>query len=712
MKGKSTFTEPVLTNVLGGQVAKDPVCGMYVDESTSHLKAVVRGRTYYFCAESCMEAFLAPEKELRKLKVMVAVSFALAIPTEIFSWVTFLPMDLNNYLLFALATPVQFVIGWRFYRGTWDALRNRSANMDVLIAMGTTAAWVYSTVVTFAGNLIPEAQRAVYFDASALIVALILLGKLFEEIARGKASDALRKLMDLQPKTAKVIREGREVEVPVEQVEVDEVVVIRPGEKIPVDGIVLEGQSSVDESMVTGESMPVEKIPGAEVFGATGNKVGMLKVKATKVGSDSTLSQIIKLVEDAQMSRTPIQRLADKVASYFVPTVVAVSLLSFAVWYLVFKETFPFSLSIMVAVLIIACPCALGLATPIAIVVGTGKGAENGLLIKGGEYLERSMKLTTVVFDKTGTLTKGKPSVTDIVPIGQMDPKEVLRLAAGAEKGSEHPIGGAIVAKAEEGGIKIPELTGFEAVPGQGIKAKVDGHDILLGNRALMSNGGLGVSAVEEPLKKLEQDGKTGMILAVDGKLAGIIAVADTLKDNSVAAVKALRKMGVKVVMLTGDNKRTADAIGRQLGLDSVIAEVFPGEKAQKIKDLQQKGEVVAMVGDGINDAPAIAQSDVGIAVGSGTDIAMEAGGIILIKDDLRDVVASIQLSRKTIGKVKQNLFWAFFYNVALIPVAAGVLAFAGIILNPILAGAAMGFSSVTVVGNTLLLRRFRPEMG
>ena len=693
-------------------MAKDPVCGMYVDESTSHLTAVVRGRTYYFCAESCMEAFLAPETELRKLKVMVAVSFALAIPTEIFSWVTFLPMDLNNYLLFALATPVQFVIGWRFYRGTWDALRNRSANMDVLIAMGTTAAWVYSTIVTFAGNLIPEAQRAVYFDASALIVALILLGKLFEEIARGKASDALRKLMDLQPKTAKVIRDGREVEVPVEQVEVDEVVVIRPGEKIPVDGIVLEGQSSVDESMVTGESMPVEKIPGAEVFGATGNKVGMLKVKATKVGSDSTLSQIIKLVEDAQMSRTPIQRLADKVASYFVPAVVAVSLLSFAIWYLVLGETFPFSLSIMVAVLIIACPCALGLATPIAIVVGTGKGAENGLLIKGGEYLERSMKLTTVVFDKTGTLTKGKPSVTDIVPIGQMDSKDVLKLAAGAEKGSEHPIGGAIVAKAEEGGIRIPEPAGFEAVPGQGIKAKVDGHDILLGNRALMSNGGLKADAAEEPLKKLEQDGKTGMILAVDGKLAGIIAVADTLKDNSVAAVKALRKMGVKVVMLTGDNRRTADAIGRQLGLDSVIAEVFPGEKAQKIKDLQQKGEVVAMVGDGINDAPAIAQADVGIAVGSGTDIALEAGGIILIKDDLRDVVASIQLSRKTIGKVKQNMFWAFFYNVALIPVAAGALAFAGIILNPILAGAAMGFSSVTVVGNTLLLRRFRPEMG
>jgi len=693
-------------------LAKDPVCGMYVDEATSHLKAVVRGRTYYFCAETCMEAFLAPEKELRKLKIMVLVSFALAIPTEILSWVTFLPMDQNNYLLFALATPVQFVIGWRFYRGTWDALRNRSANMDVLIALGTSAAWVYSTIVTFAGHLIPEAQRAVYFDASALIVALILLGKLFEEIARGKASDALRKLMDLQPKTANVVKDGREVETPVEQVEVDDVVVVRPGEKIPVDGMVIEGQSSVDESMVTGESMPVEKVPGAEVIGATANKVGLLKIKATKVGSDSALSQIIELVEDAQMSRTPIQRLADKVASYFVPTVVAVSLLSFAIWFFVLRETFPFSLSIMVAVLIIACPCALGLATPIAIVVGTGKGAENGLLIKGGEYLERSMKLTTVVFDKTGTLTKGKPSVTDVVPIGQMDSREILKLAAGAEKGSEHPIGGAIVEKAVEGGISIPDPSGFEAVPGQGIRAKVDGHSVFLGNRALMAGIGLKADAVEDSLSGLEQDGKTAMILAVDGKPAGIIAVADTLKDNSIEAVKALRKMGVKVVMLTGDNRRTADAIGRQLGLDSVIAEVFPGEKAQKIKELQQKGEVVAMVGDGINDAPAIAQADVGIAVGSGTDIAMEAGGIVLIKDDLRDVVASIQLSRKTIGKVKQNLFWAFFYNVALIPVAAGILAFAGIILNPILAGAAMGFSSVTVVGNTLLLRRFRPEMG
>jgi len=685
---------------------------MYVDEATSQLKAIVRGRTYYFCSQTCMDTFLEPEKEFRKLEILVAFSFALGIPTLILSWATPFQVELNNFVLFFFATPVQFIAGWRYYKGTWDALRNRSANMDVLIAVGTTAAWGYSTLVTFAGTLLPEAQRVTYFDASALIIGLIMLGKLFEEIARGRASDAIRKMMDLQPRSARVIREDKEVEVPVEQVLVDEIIVVRPGEKVPVDGIVVEGQSSVDESMVTGESMPVEKGSGDEVIGATANKVGMLKVRATKVGSDSMLSQIISLVEDAQMSRTPIQRLADKIASYFVPTVIGISLLAFGLWFFVFGESFAFSLAILVAVLIIACPCALGLATPIAIVVGTGKGAENGLLIKSGEYLERAKKLTTVVFDKTGTLTKGKPSVTDILPVGGSDSREILTLAAAAERGSEHPIGKAIVAKAAESGLSVPDPSAFEAIPGQGIRAEVGGHNVLLGNRALMSSAAVKVAVAEETLGRLEGDGKTAMILAVDGRLAGIIAVADTLKDNSVSAVKALKKMGVKVVMLTGDNSRTAQAIGRQLGMDSVIAEVLPGEKASKVKELQARGEVVSMVGDGINDAPALAQADVGIALGSGTDVAMEAGGIVLIKDDLRDVVASIQLSRKTMGKVKQNLFWAFAYNVALIPVAGGILAFAGIVLNPILAGAAMGFSSVTVVGNTLLLRRFQPSMG
>jgi len=637
-------------------VAKDPICGMYVDETSTNLKTIVRGRTYYFCAESCLETFIAPEKELRKL--------------------------------------------------------NRSANMDVLIALGTTTAWTYSMAVTFAGSLIPEAQRAIYFDASALIVALILLGKFFEEIARGKASDAIRKLMDLQPTTASVLRGGTEVEIPVEHVTVNEIVIVRPGEKIPIDGIVMSGQSSVDESMVTGESMPVEKEPGNEVIGATVNKEGRLKIKASKVGADSMLSQIISLVEDAQMSRTPIQKLADKVASYFVPIVIIVAILSFSIWYFILSETFPFAISTLVAVLIIACPCALGLATPIAIVVGTGKGAENGLLIKGGEYLERSKKLTTIVFDKTGTLTKGEPSVTDILSISSQDVNEVLRLAATAEKGSEHPIGKAIITKAEEKGLKLSEPTNFEAIPGHGIKATIDGHDVILGNRALLGLSKIKSEKLEGSLSKLEADGKTTMILAVDGELSGLVAVADTLKENSAVAIKTLSKMGMKVYMLTGDNTRTAQSIGRQLGLDKVIAEVLPSEKAQKIKELQQKGEVVAMVGDGINDAPALAQADVGIAVGSGTDIAMEAGGIVLIKDDIRDVVASIQLSRRTMNKVKQNLFWAFFYNVSLIPVAAGILAFIGILLNPILAGAAMGFSSVTVVGNTLLLKRFQPKIG
>jgi len=693
-------------------VAKDPICGMYVDETSTNLKTIVRGRTYYFCAESCLETFIAPEKELRKLKLMVILSFSLGIPTLVLSWISPLPFEINNFILLFLATPVQFIAGWRFYRGTKDAIVNRSANMDVLIALGTTTAWTYSMAVTFAGSLIPEAQRAIYFDASALIVALILLGKFFEEIARGKASDAIRKLMDLQPTTASVLRGGTEVEIPVEHVTVNEIVIVRPGEKIPIDGIVMSGQSSVDESMVTGESMPVEKEPGNEVIGATVNKEGRLKIKASKVGADSMLSQIISLVEDAQMSRTPIQKLADKVASYFVPIVIIVAILSFSIWYFILSETFPFAISTLVAVLIIACPCALGLATPIAIVVGTGKGAENGLLIKGGEYLERSKKLTTIVFDKTGTLTKGEPSVTDILSISSQDVNEVLRLAATAEKGSEHPIGKAIITKAEEKGLKLSEPTNFEAIPGHGIKATIDGHDVILGNRALLGLSKIKSEKLEGSLSKLEADGKTTMILAVDGELSGLVAVADTLKENSAVAIKTLSKMGMKVYMLTGDNTRTAQSIGRQLGLDKVIAEVLPSEKAQKIKELQQKGEVVAMVGDGINDAPALAQADVGIAVGSGTDIAMEAGGIVLIKDDIRDVVASIQLSRRTMNKVKQNLFWAFFYNVSLIPVAAGILAFIGILLNPILAGAAMGFSSVTVVGNTLLLKRFQPKIG
>ncbi len=583
--------------------------------------------------------------------------------------------------------------------------------MDVLIAMGTTAAYGYSAVVTFLPLLgVALANTSTYYDTAAIIIGLILLGKYFEELAKGKAGDAVRKLMDLAPRTAHVVRDGKEEEIPVELVQLDDVCVVRPGERVPVDALILEGSSALDESMITGESLPVEKKEGDSVISATVNKTGLLKVQAMKVGADTTLNQIIKLVEDAQVSRAPIQRLADRVAAFFVPAVVSVATFSFLVWWFPLGAPLAFSLSIFIAILIIACPCALGIATPAAIMVGTGKGAENGLLIKGGEYLEKAHKLTTVVFDKTGTLTKGQPSVTEIVPVAGTK-EDVLRIAASAEKGSEHPLGQAIVRAAADGGMSLLDLKDFQAVPGKGVAAKVDGRAALLGNRALLAEAGVSTGPLEPTLQRFEAEGKTAMILAVDGKLGGAIAVADTLKDHSAEAVAALKKMGIEVVMLTGDNRRTAEAIAKQLGVDRVVAEVLPGQKEAKIRELQGQGKVVAMVGDGINDAPALAASDVGIALGSGTDIAMEAGGIVLIKDDLRDVVASIQLSRATVRKIRQNLFWAFFYNSALIPLAAGVLAGLGIVLNPIIAGAAMGFSSVTVVTNSLTLRRFRPTV-
>jgi len=703
-------------------MATDPVCGMYVDEG-SHLTAVVRGRKYYFCSHTCLETFTAPEKEMARLKRLTALSLGIGVPLFVVGlgqglggWLVGLDEPVN-LVFFLLATPVQFVAGWRFYHGSWDAIRNRSANMDVLIAIGTTAAWGYSAVVTFLPFLgVPLADKGTYYDTAAVIIGLILLGKYFEELAKGKAGDAIRKLMDLAPRTAHVLRDGREEEIPVEFVQVDDFVIVRPGERIPVDGTIVEGFSAIDESMITGESIPVEKGVGDTAIGATINKTGLLKIRASRVGADTTLNQIIKLVEEAQVSRAPIQRLADRVSSVFVPVVIGIAIVTFVVWRLWFGESIAQSLVFFIAVLIIACPCALGIATPAAIMVGTGKGAENGLLIKGGEYLEKAHKLRTVVFDKTGTLTRGAPSVTHIVPLGPLTEEDILTLAASAEKGSEHPLGAAIVRAAAERGLGLEDPREFEAIPGRGIRAKAGGRSILLGNRALMSEAGIPTDPAEEALQRLEADGKTGMLLAVDGQLAGIIAVADTLKEHAVEAIRALKAMGIEVLMLTGDNRRTAEAIARQAGVDHVIPEVLPGQKAEKIKELQAQGKVVAMVGDGINDAPALAQADVGIALGSGTDIAMEAGGIVLIKDDLRDVVASIQLSRKTVQKIRQNLFWAFFYNTALIPLAAGILATGAlfglkIVLNPIIAGAAMGFSSVSVVMNSMTLRRFRPRL-
>src|SRR5712691_7653520 len=680
-----------------GTMATDPVCGMYVDERT-HLTAVVRGRRYYFCSHTCMESFTAPAKEIARLKRLTAFSLGIGLPLFVIGlgqgvgwWLAGLEEPVN-LVFFALATPVQFVAGWRFYHGTWDAFKNRSANMDVLIAIGTTAAWAYSAVVTFLPFLgVRLADKGTYYDTAAVIIGLILLGKYFEEIAKGKASDAIRKLMDLAPRTAHVIRDGTEEEIPVELVLEDDLLIVRPGERIPVDGMIVNGFSAIDESMITGESIPVEKKVGDIDIGATINKTGLLRIRATRVGADTTLNQIIKLVEDAQASRAPIQRLADRVASAFVPAVVGIAAFTFFLWSVPLGASVAHALVFFIAVLIIACPCARGIATPAAIMVGTGKGAENGLLIKGGEYLEKAHKLTTVVFDKTGTLTKGKPSVTDVAAFGSRSEADVRAAAAR--------------------GLPTEDPVDFEAIPGLGIRARIGGRPVLLGNRKLMADAGVSIAGAEAVLQRFEADGKTAIILAVDATTTGVVAVADTLKDHSIEAVRALKAMGIEVIMMTGDNRRTAEAIARQAGVDRVIAEVLPDQKEEKIKELQGAGKVVSMVGDGINDEPALAQSDVGIALGSGTDVAMEAGGIVLIKDDLRDVVASIQLSRRTVQKIRQNLFWAFFYNTALIPIAAGVLAGIGIVLNPIIAGAAMGFSSVSVVMNSMTLRRFKPQL-
>ncbi len=623
------------------------------------------------------------------------------------------PMILHNWVVqFLLAAPVQFWAGWRFYRGMWASLRHGSADMNTLIAVGTSAAYLYSAAATFAprwfagGSLAP----AVYYETASIIIVFIVLGRYLEAKAKGQTSEAIRRLMGLQAKTARVIRDNQEVDVPVEEVVVHDVVVVRPGEKIPVDGIVLSGFSTVDESMLTGESMPVEKHEGGAVIGATLNKTGTFRLRATKVGRDTALAQIIRLVEQAQSSKAPIQRLADRVAAYFVPVVIGIALVTAALWYAFGPEPrLTYALLNFVAVLIIACPCALGLATPTAIMVGTGRGAEAGILIRGGEALEIAHRITAVVFDKTGTLTRGAPAVTDVIPLNGYDESRLLRLVASAERGSEHPIGEAIVARAREVGLTLAEPAAFEAVPGHGIIATVDGHRVLAGNAALLARDRVAFDGAGAQVDRLAVEGKTPMLVAVDGRPSGIIGVADTLKPNSRDVVAALKKMGVQVVMLTGDNRRTAEAIARQVGVDRVLAEVKPDEKAAQVEALQREGQIVAMVGDGINDAPALARADLGIAIGAGTDVAIESAGIVLIGDDLRGVLSAIALSRRTMRTIRQNLFWAFAYNVALIPVAAGVLyPFTGMLLSPMLAALAMAMSSVTVVSNSLRLRSYR----
>lgn len=672
------------------------------------------------------------DREIHGLKIKTIVGVILSVPIFLGSfpdWFPWTPEILKSpWTLLILTTPVQFWVGWHFHRGFWAALKHSTSDMNTLVSIGTNAAYFYSVALTlFPERLTPAGLMPMYYyDTAAVLMTLISMGRWLEARARGKTSEAIKKLMGLRAKTARVVRDGDERDIPVAEVSVGDLVVVRPGEKIPVDGTVVEGLSAVDESMLTGESIPIEKKPGDEVIGATLNRTGSFKFRATKVGKETALAQIIKLVEEAQGSKAPIQRLADRIAGVFVPIVLVIAIMTFGLWYFLGPEPASiYALTAFVAVLVIACPCALGLATPTAIMVGTGKGAESGILIKSGGSLERVHKTSTIVFDKTGTLTRGEPAVTDIVALyPSVTRDELLRLAASAERGSEHPLGEAIVQKAQQEGLKLDEALDFQAVAGRGIRAKVGGKRVLLGNMKFMEEEGIRIGDEAAKTKQISVTGKTPMLVSIDGRFAGIIGVADTLKPNSTEAVAELHRLGIEVIMLTGDNRRTAEAIARQVGIDRVLAEVLPQDKANEIKKLQAGGRLVAMVGDGINDAPALAQADVGIAIGTGTDVAMEAADITLIKGDLRAVVTAIQLSKQTMRIVRENLFWAFFYNIALIPVAAGILYFVfgsgGVpavlqpvfghdgLLSPVLAGAAMALSSVTVVSNSLRLRRFR----
>jgi len=658
----------------------------------------------------------AREREYRNLRNKFLIGLALAVliflgsMPHLFPWI---PGFLQNYyVLWVLATPVQFWIGGQFYKGAWGAFRHRNADMNTLIAVGTSAAYLYSVVATLfpsffeSGGVLPQ----VYFDTSAMIIILILFGRLLEARAKGRTSDSIKKLIGLQPKTARVFRNDQELDIPVKDVVVGDVILVRPGEKIPVDGTVLKGESSVDESMISGESLPVKKRKDDPVIGATLNKTGSFRFRATKVGKDTVLAQIVQLVRDAQGSKAPIQRLADVIAGYFVPIVLSIAIITFVVWFdFGPKPALTFALLNFVAVMIIACPCALGLATPTAVMVGTGRGAESGVLIKGGESLETAHRLDTVVFDKTGTLTKGQPEVVAITAFNSFSEQEIVQRAASAERASEHPLGESIVAKAKEMDIPLFQPEGFKAVEGRGIEASVDGTDVLIGNDDFMQERGVSVADAREQVARFASQAQTPVFVALDKTLAGLLAIADPLKDESIHAVEKLKKMGLEVIMLTGDNQKTAEAVAGKAGITRVISEVLPKDKVEVIKRLQDEKKRVGMVGDGINDSPALAQADVGIALGSGTDVAMEASDITLIKDDLNGVVAAIDLSKKTIKVIKQNLFWAFVYNTAGIPIAAGILyPFFGILLSPIIASAAMAFSSVSVVSNSLRLKRIK----
>lgn len=624
-------------------------------------------------------------------------------------------LDPMNYsLLYALVQLVLVIpvigVGYKFYTVGYKALWRRSPNMDSLIAIGTTAAVLFSLYNTW---LISQGQfkvvESLYYETAGVIITLILLGKSLEAVSKGRTSEAIKKLLGLTPKTAIILQNGVEKEIPLDEVEIGDIIVVKPGAKIPVDGTVVEGHTSIDESMLTGESMPLDKKPGDIVYAASLNTTGNIQFRADKIGGDTALAQIIKLVEDAQGSKAPIAQMADIVSGYFVPAVSLFAVIVGIAWFFGTGGDLEFALTIFISILVIACPCALGLATPTAIMVGTGKGAENGILIKGGEALETAHKINTIVFDKTGTITEGKPKVTDILTTEGINPDDLLRLTASAETGSEHPLGQAIVTRATDKGLELCKLDNFDSLTGRGIEATINGQSVLTGNRKLMDERGISLSVLEEKSDQLASEGKTPMYVAFDGKLAGIIAVADVVKASSKAAIEILKKMGIEVVMITGDNKKTAFAIAKQVGIDRILAEVLPRDKSNEVKKLQSEGRKVAMVGDGINDAPALVQADIGIAIGSGTDVAIESADIVLMRSDLMDVPTAISLSKQTIRNIKQNLFWAFGYNVVGIPIAAGILyMFGGPLLNPIFAAAAMSLSSVSVLTNALRLKKFK----
>ncbi len=667
------------------------------------------------------------QKEIKTMWTKFTVAAVFALPLLYIAMapmITFVKLPfpawlepMNYPLVYALVQLLLVIpvvcVGYKFYTIGYKAIWQRSPNMDSLIAIGTTAAVLYSVYNVFQiakGNFM--AVESLYFESAGVIIALILLGKSLEAVSKGRTSEAIKKLMGLAPKTAIILIDGVEKEIPIDEVQIGDIIIVKPGSKIPVDGTIVEGHTSIDESMLTGESMPVDKKAGDAIYTATINTTGTVQFRAEKIGSDTALAQIIKLVEDAQGSKAPIAKLADVVSGYFVPIVFVIALVAGIAWYIGTGGDLEFSLTIFISVLVIACPCALGLATPTAIMVGTGKGAENGILIKGGEALETAHKIQTIVFDKTGTITEGNPAVTDIIAANGTDADELLRLTASAEKGSEHPLGQAIVSGAEEKGLELLKIEGFNSLTGRGIEAKLAGKTVLAGNRKLMEERGVSLNGLEVESDRLAGEGKTPMYVAVDSQLAGIIAVADVVKQSSRRAIERLHKMGIEVAMITGDNKKTASAIAKQVGIDRVLAEVLPQDKSNEVKKLQGEGRIVAMVGDGINDAPALAQADVGIAIGSGTDVAMESADIVLMRSDLMDVPTAIELSKRTIRNIKQNLFRAFGYNVIGIPIAAGVLhLFGGPLLNPMFAAAAMSLSSVSVLTNALRLKRFKPSV-